>query len=74
MLTPMATDPSKVATVERTASSRAASTWGPDSSNDRLIIDGMTFASVVISAGNDRLPEAIRSEKLSTSPLSTAVT
>ncbi len=69
VLMAMATEPSKPATVERTASSRSL----PEA-RERLIIEGMTLASVVISAGNLSPPAAIRSEKLSTSPLRAAVT
>ena len=65
----MATDPSKLATVLRNASARSA-----PSATRRATRVGMTLASVVISGAMRRPSSALRSAKLSTSPLSAAMT
>jgi hypothetical protein len=65
----MATEPSKPATTSRKASARASPA---DRVRDTSV--GMTLASVVISGAMRRPAAALRSAKLSTSPLRTAVT
>ena len=65
----MATEPSRRFTVVRKASSA-----GDPPAMPREVSVGMTLASVVISGAMARPSVALRSAKLSTSPLSTAVT
>ena len=68
-LAPMATEPSKLATVSRKAVVRSA----PSARRCDTRV-GMTLASVVISAARRSPSAAFRSAKLSTSPLRAAVT
>ncbi len=66
---PMATEPSKVLTVRRKASTRSGAV-----SASRDTRDGITLASVVIGVGKESSDRARRSAWLSTSPLSAATT
>jgi hypothetical protein len=65
----MATEPSKLAMVERKAPARSL-----PSATRRATRVGITLASVVISGAICSPSSALRSAKLSTSPLSAAMT